>query len=473
MIFLFLLIFKETGTFQQLDRQRSLIRVKFLFDQDDKLSKEINMPGSISNRLVSASTHVATPKSFGHSVNLNRNLALPNALPSTREIAATLVGHYPIFSAKGWLSLNWLRGCDLGCAYCFRPGRNDQPIPVARLYDEEFVADYLFRHDYFVPSYPGQRTVFNPTILGMHTSSTEPFLPGVKDHTFRMIELLGKRGIDNPLVIVSKWFLSDEEVAHLKSIVGNLRLQIMSCYSAMPPEIEPVSTDEIACKKIGFMKALAATGNISVAHYYRPIAIGWNDGEPQIRKALEYAREGQARAIIAGGVGLWDQEVRILEEHGLPFPEAPGQNKPENRDKPYLDLWHEYGFRRKYFPKALEEQIISMKDAMGITTPLFRRASCGVNFLLGSADHNAYRMEGPKNCTRSCPAEQVALCEAIQPPSPEKVAQALAAMKIINPPNLEISGSGLTGTVTEDFSLLDAFNLRHWLKVAVELKKPS
>jgi len=400
---------------------------------------------------------MASPNNPSNSTRLNLTLAVPNALPGKQEFAETVVGHYPVFSAKSWLSLNWFRVCNQGCGYCYRPGRGSESAhSPEKIYDEKFVADYLMDHPYFVPQYNGKTSSFPPSVIGLHTSSTEAFAPEVKDSTFRMLQLLDQKGINNPVAIVTKLFLKKEEIEYLRQNLHNISLYIMICYSAMPQEIEPMSDPETVENKARFMQALKDSGFTPV-HYFRPIAFGWNDSPDRIGRALAFG--SGSSAIVVGGITLSDDEFRQLDQLEIPLPGGP----PEG--------WAKYGYRRKWFPKEAEETVIGLKDAAHIDTPLFRRASCSISYLRGMPDYNGYRFETKDNCTRSCPLVQVARCESIKPPTPERVKEALDKMQISGR-SFEITPSGVIVEPEEmQFHILDTFELRHLLGFPVYLKK--
>lgn len=401
--------------------------------------------------------HTATPKnpSFSRQLNLR---ALPNALPAGRDFALRSAAIFPVFSAKGWLSLNWVAGCNLGCAYCYRATRKEEEelTKPVQLYDEGFVADFLMSHPFFVPHFRDRQPDFIPTVIGLHTSSTEPFLNGVRDKTIRMLKLLDSKGLMNPVVIITKWYLNEDEIADLEASLHNISLYISICYSAMPSDVEPVSAPETAERRKAFMDRLSVSKVLKPIHYYRPIALGWNDSEEQIMRALRFG--STAPSITAGGVTLWSTELELIEKLGIKPPLAPEGG------------WIHYGYRRKWFPKTLERRIIEIKNAMGLESPLFRRASCNVSFREGIADYNGYRTEDHKNCTECCPPEQVARCEAVKAPDRARVEAALEKMKVN--PKFEIKPEGIELEQQEDkFALLDAFSLRHMLGFPATIKK--
>ncbi len=383
--------------------------------------------------------------------------AVPLALPHAKQIAEFSTVSMPIFSAKGWLSLNWHHGCSFGCAYCYRNNRiRPGSYKPTKVYDEETVADFLFSHPYFVPSRNGNSTEFPPSFIGLHTSSTEAFAPEVVDSTFKMLSLLDDRGITNPVIIITKWFLDEDQIRFLEDTIKNIRLFISVCYSGIDESIEPVSEVSILKSRRTFLRRLSASKVITPVHYFRPIAFGWNDRDEQLSSSLEFGRE--AKAVVAGGITLWDDELSALEEGGIKPPAAPPGG------------WRGYGYRRKYFPKDLEQKITSMLRETDKEKALFRRASCAYSYLQGIPDLNAYRREDLKNCTGCCPPEQVARCESIVIPSKEKVEAALKKMDVEGV-SFELCEHGIVINPGDSvFGLLDAFALRHLLCFPVTMK---
>ncbi|WP_306745177.1 hypothetical protein [Saccharothrix yanglingensis] len=84
------------------------------------------------------------------------------------------------------LSLNWIVGCPLDCGYCVRHlfGNFGMKVPRALLPDEDAVRA-LVGHRFFRP---------HVTPVQLLNRATDPMLPAVKPHLFRVLRLLDEQG---------------------------------------------------------------------------------------------------------------------------------------------------------------------------------------------------------------------------------------------------------------------------------------
>jgi DNA repair photolyase len=121
----------------------------------------------------------------------------------------------PIEYRKSGLSLNHIVGCPLDCAYCVRHifSNFEMKAPRALMSDESAV-DALLVHRYF------QRHV---TPLQLFNRATDPLLPTVKPHTFRVLQLLDRNGLTNHVLVITRWRVSEQDCEVLNSLVVRFR----------------------------------------------------------------------------------------------------------------------------------------------------------------------------------------------------------------------------------------------------------
>ncbi len=117
----------------------------------------------------------------------------------------------PIDYRKSGLSLNHVIGCPLDCSYCVRHIFNnfDMKTPCLLMSTEEAI-EKLINHKYFVP---------NLTPLQLFNRATDPFLPSVKEETFRVLELLSQKGLTNLLLLITRYKITEDDAKKLKSVV--------------------------------------------------------------------------------------------------------------------------------------------------------------------------------------------------------------------------------------------------------------
>ncbi|HZU58202.1 MAG TPA: hypothetical protein VFA06_20160, partial [Actinocrinis sp.] len=94
-------------------------------------------------------------------------------------------GVQPVWPHAGMLILNTMLGCSFGCVYCFRADEQQEGAEwflsgrPTQVVDEVTVVDRLSRHPLFVPGV---------TQIGLHSATTEPFLPQVRESTFALLD---------------------------------------------------------------------------------------------------------------------------------------------------------------------------------------------------------------------------------------------------------------------------------------------
>jgi hypothetical protein len=88
---------------------------------------------------------------------------------------------------------------------------------------------------------------------------------------------------------------------------------------------------------------------------------GWNDQPATMAHVLDTGRD--ADAIVFTGYYHKPENAAYLREQGVPLPYGD-------------DEYH----RRKAMPAQLDAAVIAAWRASGISTPLFRKTSCGVAY---------------------------------------------------------------------------------------------
>jgi DNA repair photolyase len=296
---------------------------------------------------------------------------------------------YPISQHKSFLGVDTFIGCNAGCAYCFRYRK--EIIDPRRTCEDREIVDGLLQHPFFV------RGV---TPLSVNSNSTDPFHAAVRASTLDILDMLESSGITNPITLITKVPLPEQEIQRLHSS-SKLNLDVNVSYSAMPEEVEPISANA----RIDFMKRLAEAP-IRVALFARPIVADWNATAEHFRAIFHAARLANVGAIIVGGLRLSDGIRSNIRRSGLAIP-----------------LGHAKDYK-KYLPAELKDLILEVYREMGMNTPLVRRASCGRALIRPNMpDFNAHWDEPERNCWSSCPVAQQRIChdQAARVPSAKSV----------------------------------------------------
>ena len=109
---------------------------------------------------------------------------------------------------KSGLSLNHIVGCSLECSYCVRHtfGNFEMKQPKAIMSDQEAVR-LLTTHPYFLP---------NITPIQLFNRATDPFLLQVKPHTFAVVNQLDAMGLQNHLLLITRYRVTEADAFFLK-----------------------------------------------------------------------------------------------------------------------------------------------------------------------------------------------------------------------------------------------------------------
>lgn len=285
---------------------------------------------------------------------------------------------------KSGLSLNHIVGCPLDCGYCVRHlfANFEMKKPHLVLDDDaavrELVEHWAFRRDV--------------TPIQLLNRATDPFLPGVKDHLFRTLEILDGKGLRNLVLVITRWRVEPEDIQRLEPL-SNIKLTILVTWSGIDDtRLEPVESSIAEAS----LRALRATASRTKAIlYWRPLIAGINDTDAHLARARGLS--DQASATVFSGLFHREEIRSYLRSVGLE------------------DAYPEVA-RRKILPRDLEARIL----AAFAGRPLFRKTSCGIAFAHRSADYNGHF--GLKDVCDICPGAQVERCAtAHAKPTAERV----------------------------------------------------
>lgn len=279
---------------------------------------------------------------------------------------------------KSGLSLNWIVGCPLECGYCVRHlfDNFEMKVPRRLMTDEEAVTR-LVSHPYFRA---------HKTPIQLLNRATDPMLPVVKPHVFKVLRQLDDQGLKNHVLVITRWRVTLEDCAVLNSF-RNLRLTVLVTHSNIAdPAIEPVDS-RIAAESLRTLYEHAE--RYRTVLYWRPIVPGLNDSDAHIERARELSQH--AHSTVFTGLFFREQIAAYYESHGLPMP-------------------YDGTARRKIMPEEAEQRILDAFDKGASWGALFRKTSCGVAYAHGEADYNGHY--GVRELCDICPKEQIARCQA-------------------------------------------------------------
>lgn len=278
---------------------------------------------------------------------------------------------------KSGLSLNHVVGCPLDCAYCVRHlfDNYQMKIPRALMSDEDAV-EALVEHPYFQP---------HLTPVQLFNRATDPMLPQVKAHTFRVLRLLDDRGLANHVLVITRSRVNPDDCDALNQL-RNLRVTLLVTHSGITDKrIEPIDST-IAARSLAL--AFERARRYRVVLYWRPIVPGLNDSNEHITRARQLS--AAAHATVYTGLFYRDQIRSYYLDHGLPEP-------------------YDKTARRKIFPEDLETRILdAFQRPDGTVGALFRKTSCAVAYAHGLPDYNGHY--GIRELCDICPVAQIGRC---------------------------------------------------------------
>jgi DNA repair photolyase len=301
-----------------------------------------------------------------------------------------------ITNRKSGLSLNHIIGCPLDCAYCVRHfwGNFEQKIPQLLITTQEAV-QALVTHPEFLP---------HTTPVQLFNKATDPMLPGVKPHTFAVLEELDRRGLTNLVLIITRFHVTEADMARLEAL-EHVRPTLLFTYSGIRDDrVEPIAKSTTTVDSL----TTAAWHKLrtKVILYWRPIVPGWNDDHDTMAHVLGVAAHAGVDAIVFTGYYHKEENAAHLRELGVQVP--------------YGENWQ----RRKILPQELDATVVQAWRESGISVPLFRKTSCGVTYGWQQPDYNGH-LGVPELCD-ICPPEQLARCAAaLTAPTDEEMRIAL------------------------------------------------
>lgn len=264
---------------------------------------------------------------------------------------------------KSGLSVNTHVGCVLNCGYCVVSEFIDRFIN--KVSEPEELLIQIIEHKFFIKDK-------TPLLLN---NRTDPLLSRVRKSTFDLVDLISSEGLENPVIIISKLSLKEDELSVLESLKN---AYFIVSYSNLPRFIEPLSHDH---QKRTF-KVLEDRVNTNVLHYWRPIIAGLNDDHNNIYEVLSTVGEVSQGSIISG-LRLNDSIYTKLLGQGVKIKDWDG------------DTQH------KLVPPDFLQKVLKVRDTDFADYKIFKHTSCGISAQLNTTDYNLHFLR-KNGCLPGC-----------------------------------------------------------------------
>jgi DNA repair photolyase len=268
---------------------------------------------------------------------------------------------YSMEYLKTSISINSYVGCNLGCEYCILSTLEFPERPL-KIMDEDAVVMQLLENCYFI------RDV---TPISINNKS-DPWLPEVKESTFQILKLLEQQQINNPIYLISKLELTENDIDFLDAL--DLRIYVFFSISGLKGDLERLS-EKYHKRRVS---KLASAKNIKKIHYWRPLIMGENDSDESIRMMLQMVHPVFDASVVSG--------LRVNEA-------VYSRLKNLEKEVPY----NEYTKKHKFVEKEVFDRIHKIRNEVCPDYLLFRHTSCVTSYWMGQPDflHNNRK---PQNC---------------------------------------------------------------------------
>jgi len=292
--------------------------------------------------------------------------------------------------ANSCFSLEPVRGCPLGCAYCVAGndcrnlllkenirfsanGKNKITSIIPKKPEVLFKGDILA---HAMVNHPG--FIKDKSIVSVAAGSSEAFLPGVEQETWSTMKYLIDNGYKNPFWFVIKYGIDNNNIEKWikrfnKVMNKGSKIVISVTESNAPAWLEPYREN-----RFRNLEKIKKTG-VHISHHLRPLIKGINDSENNIEKSLEKSAK-VLESICIGGLRV-DPGIKLLWKHvnGLDLGLLPKDKSLRKGELPHKNM------SKSFMRKA--EKIVQHKK---YNIPIFNRSSQMLAYSFGINDFNLY-----------------------------------------------------------------------------------
>ena len=276
-----------------------------------------------------------------------------------------------------WISVDPIRGCPYGCAYCILRDSGDTGVRPTRTTSPDACVEQLLEYPLFVRG-------FTPLAIG---NNTDIFHPLNVEYLLELLAKMASVPLDNPITLATKAPLTVSVLERMRAIPG-LRIVLFLSYSGLGTRFEPNFTDEQLRANFAVAKSLG----FPVVHYWRPL-LPENTSPEAIRRMLAFAKYA-ADATVFIGLKLHPQLTQVI-----------------TRDSCIDVPVHLREQRGEWLDPQTVELIYHEASSICPDHPLYRHASCALAAVLGQPNHTATMYRADICPPSQCSPEQRGICD--------------------------------------------------------------
>ncbi len=254
---------------------------------------------------------------------------------------------------KSSISISTYNGCTIGCKYCILSTLGNRE-KVIKIEDEKEIVKKLLAF-----------RLYSPEIPISVNNQTDPLLnQEIFESTIKILKEMEKNEIPNPILIITKGYITKEQAKKLEEI--HLNILILYTFSGLSEKLENRSEKA----QVETLKIFSNLKNCKLINYYRPVIEGMNSDEETITHVAKIVTK-YCEASIVSGIRMNTHLKSIFEEDNISI--------PEKYDPDHKVLYPEtYEKIKEVFKKIKQEY------------PIFKKTSCGVSYICKMADYNGH-----------------------------------------------------------------------------------
>lgn len=329
-----------------------------------------------------------------------------------------------ILYLKSSISISAYTGCLIGCKYCILSTCRENN-KIWKVIDEDKLIENLSKYKYFVKD-------FTPITIN---NTSDPFLNNLlKESAFKLLSLIEERGWTNPIILITKGYLTDKDIENLSKY--KLNIYVFYTLSGLSETME----NRNLSAQVETIKKLSNCRNLKLIHYWRPVIEGINSDDNTIESVSKLATK-YFKASIVSGIRVNSHIKHIFEKENIPLLILPDVEHKVISDETYDKIYNQCKQENPNYP-------------------IFRKTSCCISYFENIIDYNGYALSKKMKCIE-CPNYKV--CVSAKMPSKTQINKILNNYKI----DAKYSIKNNILYIKTMLSQEDCSALRHNLKIKV------